>query len=101
MKLFQRKLKLEEVKTSVGYETVKMLTKRGWEITSEYSEDMFDKGIDLDGFTLKKGKEKLNFEWDNWTEWTIEGGKEAIAEVSELLTQQATPSPEPVDRSNG
>ncbi|WP_205695301.1 hypothetical protein [Corallincola luteus] len=38
----------------------------------------FDKGIDFDSYTLKKGKQTLHFEWSNWFEWEIEGDDDVI-----------------------
>lgn len=77
----------------MGYAIIKELKEEGWIIESEYSKDMFDKGIDMDGYLLVKEKRKLDFTWDNWTEWTVEGKVEAIEEVSALLLKRETERP--------
>jgi len=66
------------VETELGETIVKALRKDGWKKTHEYSWLAFDKGIDYDSYTLKKGAWVLEFEWTNWFEWEIQGTKEAI-----------------------
>lgn len=61
------------------------LESQGWRPSSRYSG--FDAGIDYDGFRLRKGLSALKCEWDNWTEWSMEGRRsiiEAIARENQL-----------------
>lgn len=61
------------------------LQRQGWRAGSRYSG--FDAGIDYDGFRLRKGLSSLKCEWDNWTEWSVEGRRsvvEAVARENDL-----------------
>ncbi len=79
---FKKKIKLADIETEFGNKIIKDLLSKGWKITSEYSDKMFDKSIDYDSYTLKQKGNKLCFEWDNWTEWTIEGPELLIKDLT-------------------
>ena len=85
MKLFRKTKKIEDVSTDCGNDLLSRLAEEGWKTISEYSDQMFDKGIDYDAYTLKKGQLKLEFTWSNWDEWTIEGDATLLESLSEYL----------------
>lgn len=66
------------------------LARQGWRSSSRYSG--FDAGIDYDSFRLRKGLVALKCEWDNWTEWSVEGPRrivEAVARDNHLTVTYA------------
>ncbi len=71
----------------------------GWKVRSKYAG--FDAGIDYDSVLLRKGSGTLKCEWDNWSEWSIEGKRrfiEEIAERSKLSVTHAWRWAEPLQR---
>lgn len=44
--------------------------------------DGFDAGIDYDCIKLKKGSKTIKCEWDNWTEWSIEGPQNLVEAIA-------------------
>lgn len=87
---FRKKLILEDIETQAGYSLLKALINEGWEVTSQYSDQMFDKGIDFDAYTLQRNSDKIEMEWDNWTEWTLSGPRDVITKIAGCL---APPGP--------
>jgi hypothetical protein len=66
------------------------LVREGWRATSKYSG--FDAGIDYDSLRLRRGFSALKCEWDNWTEWSVEGPRrivEAVARDNQLKVTYA------------
>jgi hypothetical protein len=66
------------------------LIEQGWKVSSKY--DGFDAGIEYDYLRLRKGFKTMKCEWDNWSEWSIEGPRlvvEAFAQQSGLLVTYA------------
>jgi hypothetical protein len=66
------------------------LEDQGWRAGARYSG--FDAGIDYDAFRLRKGLVELKCEWDNWTEWSVEGPRrivEAVARDNQLEVTHA------------
>ena len=59
---------------------VSELQRQGWRPDSRYSG--FDAGIDYDSFRLRKGLSALKCEWDNWTEWSVEGRRAIVEAVA-------------------
>jgi hypothetical protein len=57
------------------------LQRQGWRPGSRYSG--FDAGIDYDRFRLRRGLSTLTCEWDNWTEWSLEGRRPIIEAVAQ------------------
>ena len=76
------KRSFEGVGTDLGRTILKDLKSDGWEITSEYSDQMFDKGIDFDAYTLEREGCRIDFEWTNWQEWTMTGPPETMAALA-------------------
>lgn len=52
------------------------LIEEGWQQSQMY--DGFDAWIDYGSFQLRKDRHRLKFEWDNWTEGSIEGKRSTI-----------------------
>ncbi len=71
-------MKIAYIETELGNQIIENLLKSGWKKTKEYNVLAFDKGIDFDSYTLKKGSAQLKFEWTNWFEWEVTGSKPAI-----------------------
>ena len=76
---------IKDIETEEFNALIQKLQDAGWKKTHEY--DGFDAWIDYGCVTLKKASTKLTFEWDNWTEGSIEGPRkivEALARESGL-----------------
>ncbi len=52
----------------------------GWRLTAQY--EGVDAWIDYGSLKMRKGGRRLKFEWDNWTEGSIEGRRTLIEELS-------------------
>jgi len=69
---------IKDIPTDQFSEIIQSLIASGWEKTYEY--DGFDAWIDYGKIKLKYQGSKLTFEWDNWTEGSVEGqAREIIA----------------------
>jgi len=53
----------------------------GWNVRSKYAG--FDAGIDYDHLLLRKRADTLKCEWDNWSEWSIEGKRHVVEEIAD------------------
>lgn len=58
----------------------KQLVADGWRLRSKY--EGFDAGVDYDCIRLRRGFATLKCEWDNWSEWSIEGKREVVEEIA-------------------
>lgn len=76
-------MKIDFIATEVGDATLTKLQNDGWKVVDQYAQMAFDKGIDYDEYTLKKGDETLYFEWTNWFEWEVTGSQPVL----EMLTE--------------
>jgi len=74
-------MKVADIKTEMGNKILEDLANQGWKTVREYSSLAFDKGIDFDSYTLKKGESKLEFKWNNWFEWDIVGTEDDIETI--------------------
>jgi len=61
-------------------ELVSALESRGWRVSSRYFN--FDAGMDHDGIRLRRGFATLKCEWDNWSEWSIEGSRAIVEKIA-------------------
>jgi len=52
----------------------------GWKKTYEYAG--FDAWIDYGRIKMRKDSKRLNLEWDNWTEGSIEGPRRVIEAIA-------------------
>jgi hypothetical protein len=59
------------------------LLAEGWAQTYEYTG--FDAWIDYGCLKLRKGRDKLKLEWDNWTEGSVEGRHDIVAAIGEKV----------------
>jgi hypothetical protein len=59
---------------------VSTLIAQGWHQRARYTG--FDAGIDYDRLVLRKGVRSLICEWDNWSEWSIEGPRRLIVAIA-------------------
>ena len=75
-------MKITHIETELGDSILESLRKNGWKKHKEYSWLAFDKGIDYDSYSLKKGNLRLEFEWTNWFEWEVSGSREAIEDIA-------------------
>jgi hypothetical protein len=71
---------IKDIPTKRFKELIAALTDAGWRKTGEYQG--FDAWIDYGQVSLKKGGVKLNLEWDNWTEGSVEGPRSTIEEMA-------------------
>ena len=74
---------IENIETSLWNQIITELISNGWAISSEY--DNFDKGIDFDAKTLRKGKSKIYFEWDNWEEGEMRCSESDAEYIEEMM----------------
>lgn len=78
---------LEGIETEVGNRLLESLKAEGWAQVGQYSPLAFDKGIDYDCYRLCKDGHELKLEWDNWSEWTLSGPAEQVAEIARRLAR--------------
>lgn len=71
---------IENIPTLLFNEILETMIRDGWKKVSEY--DGFDAWMDFGHVVLKKGTEKLEFEWDNWMEGIIRGPSAVLEELS-------------------
>ena len=69
---------IEYIETELGNRLLDTLKSEGWRVVAQYSPLAFDKGIDYDSYTLRKDRQELLLEWDNWFEWKLTGPDELL-----------------------
>ena len=74
---------IKDIPTDQFNSLARQLIASGWKKTYEYAG--FDAWIDYGRIKLRKDGSKLNLEWDNWTEGSIEGHVEVIGPLAEQL----------------
>lgn len=74
---------IEDIPTELGNDILETLKRNGWKVRKQYNIFAFDKGVDFDSYTLKKGTDKLHFKWTNWFEWEIKGNPDIIKELAD------------------
>ncbi|WP_157598150.1 hypothetical protein [Rhizobacter sp. Root1238] len=72
---------IQEVSAETFEPVFKQLVSSGWKVRSRYAG--FDAGVDYDCLCLRKGFATLKCEWDNWSEWSIEGKRHLIEEIAD------------------
>lgn len=72
---------IKDIPTDKFNELVQQLIASGWKKTYEYAG--FDAWIDYGRIKLRKDGSKLNLEWDNWTEGSVEGPRRIIETIAE------------------
>lgn len=68
-----------DIRTERWSDIILYCKSQGWEIISEY--EGFDKGIDFDFYTLKKGDEEIKFGWDNFSEGEMTCKEPVMVEI--------------------
>ncbi len=71
------------IETDNFYSIVKFLKKNDWKLIAEYSDEIFDKGIDFDLYQFSKNNETILLVWNNWTEGEIKATKKILNEIAE------------------
>ncbi|MDR0233910.1 MAG: hypothetical protein LBI31_03800, partial [Zoogloeaceae bacterium] len=56
------------------------LVSAGWRKTSEYKG--FDAWIDYGQIKMRRDGIRLTFEWDNWTEGSVEGSRNVVEQIA-------------------
>ena len=72
---------IKDIPTEQFNSIIESMISLGWKKTYEYSG--FDAWIDYGKIKLKKNRTKLTFEWDNWTEGSVEGPSKEIAKIAD------------------
>lgn len=80
---------VSDIQTELGNQVLRVLLQSGWQIEYEYPDTAMDKGIDFNAYTLVKGDDRLEFEWDNWDEWQLRGSPSLVRGI---CAQFAIPS---------
>lgn len=70
---------IKDIPTPRFREIVDSMKGDGWRKTGEY--EGFDAWIDYGQIKMEKGGVRLKFEWDNWTEGSIEGPPGTVEEM--------------------
>ena len=56
-----------------------------WKLTIEYSDEIFDKGIDFDLYQFERNNETILLVWDNWGEGEIKATTETLNEIAKHI----------------
>ncbi|WP_300669903.1 hypothetical protein [Soonwooa sp.] len=70
------------IETSKFFAIVEHLQKSSWRLCSEYSQIIFDKGIDFDFYQFKKDKKEILMAWSNWFEGEIKSSPQILENLS-------------------
>ena len=70
------------IETDILYSIIKFLKKNDWKLTIEYSDEIFDKGIDFDLYQFERNNETILLVWDNWGEGEIKATTETLNEIA-------------------
>jgi hypothetical protein len=71
------------IETGIFYSVIELLKTDNWNLSADYDEKMFDKGIDFDFYEFCKGNEKISLAWSNWFEGEIEARTERLNEIAQ------------------
>ena len=70
-----------DIETEVWASIIKALRNDGWIVTAKYWG--FDAGIDDDYWCLRRGLDKIEFGWSNWTEGEIKAKRSILEKLEE------------------
>lgn len=73
---------IKDIPTEQFNKIIRGLIDEGWTKIYEYTG--FDAWIDYGCVKLRKGDRKLKFEWDNWTEGSIEGLPHILEDIASV-----------------
>ena len=71
---------IKDIPTKQFNQIIRGLIDEDWVKTYEYTG--FDAWIDYGCVKLQRNRQKLKFEWDNWTEGSVEGRPEALSKIA-------------------
>ena len=71
---------IKNIPTDQFHSLIKTMIRDGWQKQSEYTG--FDAWIDYGRVKIRRGRTCLKFEWDNWTEGSIEGPLSTIESIA-------------------
>lgn len=71
---------IKDIKTERFNTLIEQSIQNGWKLKYQYQG--FDAWIDYGCIKLKKSGKTLKFEWDNWTEGSIEGSRAVIEQIA-------------------
>lgn len=71
---------IKDIPTEQFNDIIRGLIDEHWTKTYEYTG--FDAWIDYGCVNLRKDGHRLKFEWDNWTEGSVEGSPQVLAEIA-------------------
>ena len=71
------------IETGLFYLIIEFLKNNNWNLTAEYDENIFDKGIDFDLYQFNKNDETLLLVWNNWFEGEIKARTKTLDEIAE------------------
>src|SRR5690606_11491441 len=71
------------IETYIFYSIIKFLRKNDWKLIAEYSDEIFDKGIDFDLYQFSKNNETILLVWNNWFEGEIKTTTETLDKIAE------------------
>ena len=74
------KATIKDIPTDKFKDLIKTKIDEGWDKIYVYDE--FDAWIDYGKVIIKKDGIKLTFEWDNWTEGSVEGSSQEIEKLA-------------------
>ena len=79
---------IKDIPTDQFNELIESMISSGWKKTYVYDE--FDVWVDYGKVKLKNNGCRLTFEWDNWTEGSIEGPVKIIEELASKYKLKVT-----------
>ncbi|MDO6540854.1 hypothetical protein Q4524_19880 [Alteromonas stellipolaris] len=88
---------IENVDTDLFNEILEQFLDKGWEKIYEY--DAFDAWIDFGKVKIRKNKNVIVFEWDNYMEGVITGNKNQINQVAKQYCLQSSSVPSYINES--
>lgn len=78
-----------DIPLSIFYNILHFAKNNNWQIISEYP-NLFDKGIDIDYYHLKKDNQNLLMHWDIWFQGEIKADESTFIIISNEIDYQFT-----------
>jgi hypothetical protein len=72
-----------DIETKTWVKIIKYFREEGWIVTAKYWG--FDAGFDDDYWCLRKGFNKIEFGWSNWTEGEIKANTEILNRIEQKM----------------
>lgn len=81
---FQRRLRGRSIVLGIGADRsghiVDTLVADGWNLRTW--REGFESGLDTRRITLRRRWRTVRLEWDNWSEWSLDGPRDIVAEIA-------------------